>query len=150
MRNVEGYVVDLRCEACAGRSSTFIFSGDTDMATAGLVAASSLDSQEIVLGELSADEWRDLPSGPDRFAKRVTADRGTVFKAVPLLRAEQNPLANSAKDFQAFRRAYQPPTLVYGCPKCGGEARVVRTESVTAYSASGGVVHLLGDIGLRG
>ena len=58
MERVEGEVQQVRCSVCGSSFPTFVFSGDTDMVTFGLEAASSVEPAFVVLGRLDEDELR--------------------------------------------------------------------------------------------
>lgn len=51
-RKVEGYVLTLKCRRCGSKFPHAIFSGDTDMATDGLISLTSVERKELVVGEL--------------------------------------------------------------------------------------------------
>lgn len=123
-------VQKLRCTSCEGHFATFVFAGDTDMATMDLETATAPESGEVVIGERLGSET------PEQFADRISRERGAKFASVPLIQADD---ANEpSSDFRAFLDAYRSPTLVYGCPQCGGEARVVGRESPAEFKARGG------------
>lgn len=138
MRRVAGYIQKLRCAACEGQFATFVFSGDTDIATMDLETATAVETGEVVIGERLPSEMLDYASGREKFAERMSRERGVKFRPVPLLRAEDINVSTS--DFSAFRRAYQPPKLIYGCPRCAGEAQALGSESAAEYLSRGGVI----------
>lgn len=143
MRRVEGHVEQLRCGSCEGEFSTFIFSGDSDMVTAGLETATAPETGCIAIGERLPSEMQDHSGGCRQFAERVSEDLGAEFRPVPLLRVEQ-PTGALASDFGTFRRSYKSPERVYGCPRCGGEARVMRRETPGDFIMHGGTILSVG------
>jgi hypothetical protein len=132
VRRIEGEIEELRCGSCGVQSATFVFTGDTDMTTMDLETATAPETGEVVIGERLGNETRE------QFAERISRERGAKFATVPLIRTEDTNEPTS--DFRVFLRAYRPPTPVFGCPKCGGEARVIRRESPAEYIARGGQI----------
>ena len=57
-RKVEGYVLTLRCGDCAWDFPHAVFSGDTDMATNGLISLTSAERKELVFGEMTNEEFK--------------------------------------------------------------------------------------------
>lgn len=147
-RWVEGSVSILRCEA--GRHSTphLIFSGDTDMVTAGLAALSSVTRDEIVVAELEPSEFSDETGRS--FQRRINDLLGRDdLHFITLLRVEECA-GLEALSFQAFRKAYTPPRLVFACPRCEvGEAISVKIERPSDFERSGGQITVLGAVEVR-
>jgi hypothetical protein len=143
MQRVEGYVEQLRCGSCGGEFATFVFTGDSDMMTAGLETATAPQTGDVAIGGRLPTEMRDYVAGRAQFAERISDVLGVKFKPVPLLRA-QHTSAPVTGDFSAFRRSYKPPELVYGCPRCGGEARVTKRQTPTEFIAGGGSISTVG------
>lgn len=144
MRRVEGHVEELRCGTCGGEFATFVFSGDSDMATAGLETATAPETGEVAIGERLPPAMRNHSAGLVQFAERISTELGRKFSPVPLIRAEQPMAPPASADFSAFRSSYKPTELVYGCPKCGGEARVMKRETVAEYVMRGGAISAVG------
>lgn len=146
MRRVEGEVQHVQCEACSARFPTFVFSGDSDMATAGLEAATSVEPPLLVLGTLNPDELRaDYAEGRQQFADRMSRHLEQKVVALSVARWSPRSSANGIS-FQQFREEYQPPQPVYRCPKCGGDAAVAARQTPSAFIAQGGRLELTEDI----
>lgn len=141
-------MLELRCAACAALFPTFVFSGDTDVVTIGLVSATCSSGNEVALSEMTNAELQDRNSGLHRFAKRISEALRREFQAVPLIHAEDRNSNLKGRSFQEFRGGYLPPLLVFSCPLCAGEAVEVARESPLEYSKKGGCVTVLGDISL--
>lgn len=114
------------------------------MVTAGLETATAMETGEIVIGERLPAEMGDDNAGRAQFAERISAELGRKFSPVPLIRAERPVVPPATADFSAFRRSYRPPELVYACPRCGGEARVIRRETAADYVMRGGEISAVG------
>ena len=125
----------------------FVFSGDTDMATAGLGSLSSVVAHEIVLAEMDSTELTD---GPARaFESRINGLLGRDdLRSVKLRRVEQQDIP-AGSSFQEFQKVYSPPRLIFACPRCDADATAVRTESIQGYERAGGKIRLIGDLTLR-
>ena len=146
-RYVEGVVSVLQCEAEGHLTPHLIFSGDTDMATAGLGSLSSVAADEIVLAELDASELTDRPA--DTFERRINELLGRDdLRSVQLLRVERKDIP-AGLSFQEFQGAYSPPRLIFACPRCNADSTAVRTESTQLYERAGGKIRLIGDLTLR-
>lgn len=148
-RNVAGSVVNLRCQRCKCRFPHFIFEGETDAITFGLVSASSCSHNEVVLGEMAEEELRDFEAGLQGFEQRLSVRFGRPdFRVVKLLRAETTDGPLRGLSFQDFRRRYRTPRLVYACPCCRqGEAHVISEMTVETFEEGGGRLLVTG--GLR-
>ncbi len=118
-RRIDGSVLRLVCGACQTATVDFIFRGDVDYATEGLVSFTSVERDELVLAE--------LPAGLDdasveRFLAELSARLGR-------------------DDLRYLRPDYRDNRLTYQCPQCGArELRPGRELSTAAYRRSGGVV----------
>ena len=124
-----------------------VFSGDTDMATAGLGSLSSAVADEIVLAELVSAELTDGPA--DAFESRINELLGrNDLRSVQLRRVEQEDIPVGLS-FQEFQKAYSPPRLIFVCPTCNADATAIRTESIQGYERAGGTIILIGDLTLR-
>jgi len=138
MRRVNGEVLTLRCTSCLATFPTFVFSGDTDMATDGLEGATSFEPPSVALGELTAGEWREgYEAGRALFAKRVSLEQGAEFVALSVARWIEGPSGNGLS-FQEFQKIYRPNAPVYRCPLCGGEAPVIARQSPSEFLGAGG------------
>lgn len=104
-----------------------------------LETATAVETGEVAIAARLPSEMQDYRSGHHEFAERMSSEHGKQFLAVPLIRADDTNPATS--NFSVFRRAYQPPRLIYGCPHCGGEASAVGRESPAEYIGRGGVIY---------
>lgn len=145
MRRIEGEVLALSCAQCAEAFHSFEFSGDTDMPTSGLAAATALRGDWIALAEMSPEEW---DAGLRGFTERLGRELGAEFRTVPLLRVGAGVSPPPGASFRAFRRTHVAPRLVYGCPHCSGEAEVTGRQGAAEFQSAGGRVTLLGDLAL--
>jgi hypothetical protein len=95
------------------RFPTVQFSADTDMATAGWVALTSLSRHEIVVTQMTAEEFRSTTGFVD-LENRVNALLGRDDLRFPaLVGSEGQAPAVAGQSFQQFRRDYRPPRLFY-------------------------------------
>ena len=142
MRSVEGDVVTLRCEQCGTTFHHFVFSGDTDMATAGLGSLSSCLGNDVVISEMTATEWNAAESGQKAFSTRVSEALGRDLATVSLSAEE------TRKPFLSRLFARRSPDVAgYACACCsGGRAREVRRAAVDQFQAEGGRVTIFGDL----
>ncbi|MDH7973416.1 hypothetical protein QH494_14595 [Sphingomonas sp. AR_OL41] len=148
MRRVEGQVLTIRCTSCSSIFPTFVFSGDTDMATAGLETATSLEPTSVALGELTADEFRaGYESGRTLFAERISRQYGADFVALSVPRWVQGP-SGEGLSLEEFRKIFKPASPVYDCPRCGGEAPVISQQSPAEFLETGGQLLVASSIAL--
>lgn len=144
---IEGTISILRCEG-EGHSTPYLtFSGDTDMATAGLRCLSSIVLDEIVVAKMAPQEFDD--EGGKAFQGRINSllDRNDL-RFVRLRRVEAaTPPAGSS--FQDFRRTYAPPRLVFACPQCGLDAVTERSAMPSDYKRAGGTLTVVADLEIR-
>jgi len=146
-RYIEGAVSVLQCETEGHLTPHLVFSGDTDMATAGLGSLSSVVADEIVLAELDSTELTDGPA--DAFESRINELLGRDdLRSVQLRRVEREDIP-AGSSFQEFQKAYLPPRLIFACPRCNADATAIRTESIQGYERAGGTIRLIGDLTLR-
>lgn len=142
-RQIEGYVVTLRCGACGQHFPHFTLVGDSDASTAGVGSLSSYEENEVVVAELSSKELgqESAEAFEERLAKQLNrAD----LRRVRLLRVEKNESPARGLSFQEFRKQYVPPVLVYSCIRCsGGESRPTGELTVDEFRHRGGKVLLL-------
>jgi hypothetical protein len=120
-----------------------VFSGDTDMATMGLISLSSIEKTEVVIAY-------DCGTDEVSFAERLSASLNrNDLRLVPFLRAEQLRSVTPGTSFQEFRAAYRGPRLVYRCPYCrGGEAIAEEEQSFSGFARGGGTITLVGELSI--
>ncbi|MES2043914.1 MAG: hypothetical protein V4475_08540 [Pseudomonadota bacterium] len=146
MRQVSGETLTLRCSSCLRTFSTFVFSGDTDMATNGLEAATSFEPPSVALGELTADEWREgYDAGRALFEKRISREHGAKFVALSVKRWIEGS-SGDGLSFQEFQKIYEPASPVYCCPLCGGEAPVISRLTPAEFLGTGGQLIIAGNL----
>src|SRR4051812_20973046 len=102
-REVEGDVARLRCSSCEAVTHNVVFSGDTDMATMGLISLASIERPEVVIAEAIG---HDLRSGSDASGlstqRRVSAAMLRAdLRYLRVLRTEFRDTGPTAS-FQAF------------------------------------------------
>lgn len=121
----------------------FVFSGDTDMSTDGLISLTARNCSELFLVRLLPIEARAGEFGGVMAAKRVMAQlRRTDLVPVSVLSVQPAPSLAGAP-FSEFRRSYRAPTVKYSSLTGAGESVFVREESADAFVAGGGSVHVL-------
>ncbi|MNY10492.1 hypothetical protein D3C86_1434760 [compost metagenome] len=148
MRRVEGEVQQVQCSTCAACFPTFVFSGDSDMVTAELEAATSVEPPFVVLGQLNADELNaKYADGRERFSNRMSERLGQHLVVLSVARWTPAPSAKNMT-FQQFQQAYRPSEPIYFCPKCGGEAAVATRQLPADFVAGGGRLELTEGIAL--
>lgn len=148
MRRVEGEVQQIRCSTCDACFPTFVFSGDSDMVTAGLEAATSVEPPFVVLGQLNADELKaEYTDGRERFSNRMSESLGQHLVVLSVARWTPVPPPGHMT-FQQYQRAYRPSEPIYVCPKCGGESAVATRQPSADFVAEGGRLVLTEGIAL--
>jgi hypothetical protein len=149
-RKVDGIVHRMQCRSCKSRYVSFVFSGETDIDTAGLGSAASCNREEVVIAAMLPEEWNRYDTyGRERFEARVAEEtKRPDLRVAKLLRVE--PRGPSAKgiSFQEYAKVAKPPRLVYSCPCCGdGEATATEELEPDDFIARGGRIEFLGDLG---
>lgn len=141
----------VRCNICAAGFPTFVFSGDTDMATDGLVAVTAVDTGALVLGAATDEEYRAGYLVSRRLlAERVSRELDHFMVAVDVARYEPHASQAGSKNFQQFRESYSPPEVIYACPVCGGDARVEEQLSPENFRKAGGQLVAVDGLRLAG
>jgi hypothetical protein len=150
MRYVEGSIYELFCSTCDTKIPLFIFSGDTDMATDGLVSAGSNSENTVAIVEVLSDEYTLNGYAFDKIGKRFSMLFGRDdFHFVQFLRAEDVEIPNTTS-FGEFRAHYKPPIAVFSCPCCaGGEMRAVKISEARKFQEAGGQILVGNDLVLR-
>ena len=118
-KQVEAYILWLKCERCSCEFPTYVFSGENDMVTEQLRTVTNLSSKELIIFHDS-----DIrPEGEEIELTRVEKEKAKI-----------------GESFQEYRkRLNQNPTqYFYRCINCGYEnAKVVGRLSVDELSARG-------------
>jgi hypothetical protein len=122
------------------------------MVTNGLGSVTSCERNEVVLAEVTADEWSHV--GVDdwaSFERRLSKQLGrNDLRVVRLLSVQDKPTADRGESFQDSRKRYTPPILIYSCACCGGgRSRSVRQTTVEEFEQSGGKISVVGSLAIR-
>jgi hypothetical protein len=124
-----------------GRFPVFQFEGDTDAFGMGWMSFTSTNRREIVVAEVTASEWNEGASGEARALQRVSEALGRDdLRFVPCLRLEATGESGRVS-FQAFRASNARPKPVYAALDRDGEATVECTQSLEAFTKTGGCAH---------
>ena len=113
----EGEIDIAECRKCKEVFPVFIFTGDTDMITIGCIALTGVN-KDIVLTQ------QKFPENQSEIEGRI----GPGYKIVDV-RYVNNSKTKAGMSFQAFRKAYKPPTPIYTCIYCGSDSIVKSHES---------------------
>ena len=146
-RKISGTVLSLRCMQCEAEFPHFLFSGEEDTDTAGLCSLSSIDADELIIGELEIEEWNNFDTnGALHFEHRLSEQLNRHdLKVVRLLRVEQAKNVGNGMNFQDFRKAYNPPAMVFSCICCvDGESRTSEEITVENFQSLGGKISPIG------
>lgn len=117
MNSIYDEVLWLRSQATTKLFPIAQFSGDTDMVTAGWISLTSTERTEIVVTQLTAEEYGVKAKDPTRYLQaeqRVNSALKRVdLRCIWLVRAEQVGPSGKGLSFQEFRKVYRPPKLLY-------------------------------------
>ena len=138
MRQPEITVVWLR--DAKGMFPHIVFSGDSDVETAGWTSFTSTSRREVVICSVTAAEWNAGEQGVWAALRRVS-DRllRTDLRAIRLVRSEQ-PIGARGISFQACRKHGNLPKLIYSALEGPGESVPEREESIEAFKNNGGTI----------
>lgn len=118
------------------------------MTTIGLVSLSSIVKDEIVVAKLEPADLADDTGLGVQTRLNSLLERDDL-RFVRLRRAEVVAPAEGMS-FQDFREVYQPPRLIFACPKCDvGDASQLTSETPSAYERGGGKLIVLAGIEVR-
>ena len=116
MTTIYDTIVWLQSDTSAEQFPIVEFSADTDMATLGWVSLTSTDQPEIVVTQVTAEEFRAIAKGTDGYLAvehRVNAALKRLdLKCSWLVRVDDGPNV-AGGSFQMFREAYRPPKLFF-------------------------------------
>ena len=148
VRWIEASVSMLLCSKMGHKVPHVTFSGDTDMATAGLASVSSISKSEIVVGAMTPPELADETGL--LFENRMNAELGRDdLRFARLLRIDQAD-SPAGLSFQEFQKVYVAPRLVFACPRCvSEEALQTEHQTLADYQHAGGIFTMRTDIELR-
>lgn len=146
-RWIDGIISILRCEGDGHLTPHVTFIGDTDMATAGLAALSSIILDEIVVAEMAPEEFED--GGEKAFQCRINTFLARNDLRFVHLRRVEDTTPPAGSSFQDFRQAYVPPRLVFVCPRCGLNAVAERSTTPSDYQKADGTLTVVADLEIR-
>lgn len=144
MNTIYDTILWLRGEAFEKPFPIVQFSGDTDMVTEGWASFTSVEDPEIVIAQLTGEEYRATFKGTEGYVfaeQRVNQTLGrSDLKCSWLVRIEK---PEKVASFVAFYRDRQP-TLVYRDILCNeGVAREIARVSLAEFECSGGKFSVL-------
>ncbi|WP_322629468.1 hypothetical protein [Halothiobacillus sp.] len=117
MNNIYDTILWLKSESTGKQFPVVLFSADTDMATAGWVTLTSIEKYEVVVSELTAEEYRATANGSSGYLqveKRINAALGRADLKCPwFVRAEESGPSGKNLSFQEFKKVYRPPAIYY-------------------------------------
>lgn len=143
MKSIYDTILWLKSESTGREFPTVLFSADTDMETAGLVALTSVEKHELVVAELTADEYRatanDL-AGYLQVESRINGALGRGDLKCPwFVRAEESGSSGKGFAFEEFGKVYRPPIIYYrDIFQSGAVAREVSRVSLSQFEQAGG------------
>lgn len=117
MTTIYDTIVWLQSNTSAKQFPIVEFSADTDMVSLGWVSLTSTDRPEIVVTQVTTEEFRAIADGPDGYLAvehRVNAAlKRSDLKCSWLARVEKVTPSVKGISFQEFRKAYQRPKLFF-------------------------------------
>lgn len=123
------------------------FSADTDMATQGWVSLTSTKHSEIIVTQLTGEEYRATFKGTEGYLlveRRVnTALRRSDLKCSWLVRVERPEPAGKGSSFIAFRSDRMPKLLYRDIFRNDTLAEEIRKISLSEFEQDGGKVIVL-------
>jgi len=123
------------------------FSGDTDMATDGLVSLTSTSKPEVFVTTVTAEEYNADKKGTLKCEERVNRELSRIDLRVNFHVRIESASPPTGTSFQEFRKLFKPPMLFYrDIFSESGEAAVVKEETVDSFRSSGGVLHVLSGV----
>ena len=143
MNNIYDTILWLKSESTGKQFPAVLFSGDTDVVTAGWVALTSLEKHEVVVTELTAEEYCATANGTSGYLqveKRMNAVLGRADLKCPwFVCAEQSSSNANGLSFQEFRKVYRPAVIYYrDIFKPDETAREVSRVSLSQFEQAGG------------
>ena len=147
-RQIEGTILCLACDSCAGKFSYFSIFGDSDTDTFGILSASSVAKNEVVIDQVIEDggEYESKAQFISRLNKELSRNDLRISEIVRIVSTD-GPY--EGEDTRAFMIRYRPPQLFYSCIFCNNEASILSEIEPSEYISSGGVIILIGDLELR-
>ena len=112
-RKVSGTIKLLCCSACSFRFPIFVFSGETDTATAGLVSFTDPAANAIQILEVGV---KTVKPGPGKWLETKFSHLNDVTPALP------------GESFQSFVKRRKEPMATYFCLSCAAPSAEVTGE----------------------
>ena len=132
----------LESQATGRQFPTVLFSADTDMATVGWASLTSTVSPEIVVTQLTAEEFRATANDPSSYTaleRRINSALCRDDLRVPWLAQVIQRSSAAGHSFQDFLRVYRPPRLLYrDILATDSLAEEVSRVPLTDFESSGG------------
>jgi hypothetical protein len=145
MNTIYDTILWLESKSCGKRFPVVLFSADTDMATAAWVALTSTERPEVVVTQMTVEEYNANERGFPLVEARVNRSLSrTDLRHVPLIRVEDTAPGDKGQTFQEFKKTYRPRKCIYRDiydPR--GEAEEKTRESREHFESAGGRVVLL-------
>lgn len=148
-RVVDASIDILRCTSCGREYPHAEFTGESDTSTAFLGSATSCERNEVVIVEMTHEEYNLYANdiGRQEFERRLAQlINRTDLHVLKQLRIEKSiPLPGLSP--HEFRKQYVPPVVVYACPCCrGGES--IKTVEITPaeFQRRGGRIIVVGPL----
>ncbi|WP_325088251.1 hypothetical protein [Burkholderia contaminans] len=117
MPTIYDTIVWLQSNTSAEQFPIVEFSADTDMATMGWVSLTSTDRPEIVVTQVTAEEFRAIADGTDGYLvveRRVNAAlKRSDLKCSWLARVEEVGSSDAGGAFQVFQEVYRAPKVPF-------------------------------------
>ncbi|WP_175049374.1 hypothetical protein [Paraburkholderia sediminicola] len=145
MTTIYDTIVWLQSNTSAKQFPIVEFSADTDMATLGWVSLTSTDRPEIVVTQVTGEEFRAIADGTDGYMAvehRVNAAlKRSDFKCSWLARVEEVTPSGKGFSFQVFREGYRRPRMSFrDILHCDSLAQEVSRTTRSEFERNGGKV----------
>lgn len=133
------FVECLRCESCRREFPQVVFTGDTDMLTAGLASLTALTHNEVVLARLTGAEYNLGKAGASLFQDRIALQLSRTDLA--LVKIKRWETFTKKPKIVRFGFPLTEMIGVYECLYCPeGEARTFKTLNAERFEAKGGLI----------
>lgn len=146
MKTIYDTILWLRGEASEKRFPIVQFFGDTDMVTEGWVSFTSTESPEIVVAQLTSEEYRATFESTEGYVldeQRVNQTLGrSDLKCSWFVHVELSAVEKGAS-FSAFRRASRPTLFFRDIFGASAVAQEVGRVSLAEFEQSGGKLSVL-------
>ena len=149
MNTIYDTILWLQSQKTGRRFPIVQFSADTDMATDGWVSLTSVERSDVVVTQLTNEEYRSTAAGAVggylQLEERVNAAlHRNDLRHSWLVRVEEKGPSGMGLSFQEFRKVYQPPKLFYrDILSAGGVAEEISRVSRSQFEREGGSVVVL-------